>query len=82
MNSKNNESQLLDNIDKDYILFVNGSEIPFDNAKSALHFSATFCANCKKIITGKGIEMGRRIYCSPQCASPNQQSLKYFSSAL
>ncbi len=82
MNSKNADSTLLDNTDKDYILFVNGSEFSFDNAKSALHFSATFCANCKKIINGKAIELGRYIYCSPQCASPNQQSLKYFSSAL
>ena len=57
-----------DNIEKDYILFINGTEFTFDSYECAKNFVASRCTNCNSIITGRGIHVGEEIYCSPACS--------------
>lgn len=56
------------NIEKDYILFINGTEFTFDSFECAVNFVAPRCANCNTIIMGRGVHTGGEIYCSPTCS--------------
>lgn len=57
-----------DNIEKDYILFINGAEFTFDSFECAINFIAPRCTNCNTIIIGRGVNVGGDIYCSPGCS--------------
>lgn len=56
------------NIEKDYILFINGAEFTFDSFECAVNFVAPRCANCNTIIMGHGIKSAEDIYCSTFCS--------------
>jgi hypothetical protein len=56
------------NIEKDYILFINGSEFTFDSFECAVTFVAPRCSNCQTIIMGKGIHGRGQVFCSPACS--------------
>ncbi|MGZ3789008.1 MAG: hypothetical protein ACXVLQ_10815 [Bacteriovorax sp.] len=56
------------NIEKDYILFINGTEYTFDSFECAINFVAPRCASCHAIIMGRGVHVGGEIYCSPTCS--------------
>lgn len=55
------------NIEKDYILFINGTEFTFDSFECAINFVAPRCSNCSTIVIGKGVRNGEDIYCSDSC---------------
>ena len=56
------------NIEKDYILFINGSEFTFDSFECAINFVAPRCLNCNTIVMGRGVQMGNDIFCSKECS--------------
>lgn len=56
------------NIEKDYILFVNGTEFTFDSFECAVNFVAPRCACCNSIIMGRGIEKKGEMFCTPACS--------------
>lgn len=55
-------------IEKDYILFINGTEFTFDSFECALNFVAPRCTNCNSIVMGKGIRRDGDVYCSKSCS--------------
>ncbi len=55
-------------IEKDYILFINGTEYVFDSFECAINFAAPRCANCNSIIMGRGFHADGEIYCTPTCS--------------
>lgn len=62
------------NIEKDYILFINGAEYTFDSFECAVNFVAPRCTNCNTIIMGHGIKSADNIYCSSSCAHAENYS--------
>ena len=56
------------NIEKDYILFVNGAEFVFDSFECAVNFVAPRCSACNSIIMGKVIHRADEIFCSANCS--------------
>jgi hypothetical protein len=56
------------NIEKDYILFINGAEFVFDSFECAVNFVAPRCAHCNTVIMGKGIQSGEQVFCSTNCS--------------
>lgn len=55
-------------IEKDYILFINGTEMKFDNFECAINFAAPRCSCCNSIIMGKATKINDDIFCSPACS--------------
>jgi hypothetical protein len=55
-------------IEKDYILLINGTEYTFDSFECAINFVAPRCTNCNSIITGRGVHVGNEVYCSSTCS--------------
>lgn len=62
------------NIEKDYILFINGTEYTFDSFECAVNFVAPRCANCNSIIMGHGIKYSDEIFCSQICSKDENHS--------
>jgi hypothetical protein len=62
------------NIEKDYILFINGAEFTFDSFECAVNFVAPRCSCCNTIIMGHGVQTGGEIYCTPTCAHSENHS--------
>lgn len=58
-----------EDIEKDYILFINGTEYTFDSFECAVNFMAPRCCNCNSVIMGHGIRTEGEIYCSKSCAN-------------
>lgn len=56
------------NIEKDYILFINGKEFTFDSFECAINFVAPRCAQCNCIIMGQGIEHADQYFCNSFCS--------------
>lgn len=56
------------NIEKDYILFINGTEFTFDSFECAVNFVAPRCAHCNSVVMGQGITLSDQTFCSPQCS--------------
>lgn len=56
------------NIEKDYILYVNGTEFTFDSFECAVNFVAPRCASCNTVIMGKGVQTHGSVYCSSTCS--------------
>lgn len=56
------------NIEKDYILFINGTEFTFDSFECAVNFVAPRCANCNSIIMGRGIQQSGDMFCCSTCS--------------
>lgn len=57
-----------ENIEKDYILFINGTEYTFDSFECAVNFMAPRCTCCNSVIMGQGVHMEGEIYCTKDCA--------------
>ena len=57
------------NIEKDYILFINGAEFVFDSFECAVKFVAPRCAHCNSIIMGKGFSKSDELFCSVSCSN-------------
>ncbi|MDO9184358.1 MAG: hypothetical protein Q7U04_18225 [Bacteriovorax sp.] len=57
------------NIEKDYILLINGQEFTFDSFECAVNFVAPRCKHCNAIIINSGVEMDGEIFCNSQCSS-------------
>lgn len=55
------------NIEKDYILFINGKEFTFDSYDCAVNFVAPRCAHCNSIIAHREIKHREEAYCSQYC---------------
>lgn len=55
-------------IEKDYILFINGTEFTFDSFECAVNFVAPRCANCNTIVMGRGVPVEGDLYCSTTCS--------------
>lgn len=62
------------NIEKDYILFINGTEFTFDSFECAINFVAPRCSNCNTIVLGRGVHAGEDIFCSPTCLQSENYS--------
>ena len=62
------------NIEKDYILFINGTEFTFDSFECAVNFVAPRCARCNAIIMGRGTHHTDEIFCSPLCSEEKNYS--------
>lgn len=62
------------NIEKDYILFINGTEFTFDSFECAVNFVAPRCANCNSIVMGRGIHNEGDMYCSSTCKEAEKHS--------
>jgi len=58
-----------ENIEKDYILFINGTEYTFDSFECAVNFMAPRCTNCNSVIMGQGVHREGEIFCTKDCAS-------------
>lgn len=58
-----------ENIEKDYILFINGTEYTFDSFECAVNFMAPRCINCDSVIIGQGVHKEGEIFCTDHCAS-------------
>ena len=56
------------NIEKDYILYINGTEFTFDSFECAINFVAPRCNHCNSIIIGRGIKHLDEIFCSFDCS--------------
>ena len=63
-----------ENIEKDYILFVNGPEYTFDSFECAINFMAPRCSNCSSVIMGQGVHKKGEVYCTEDCA--NEEKFK------
>lgn len=63
------------NIEKDYILYINGTEFSFDSFECAINFVAPRCAHCNKIILDRGIKHDDEIFCNPFCRKERTHSL-------
>lgn len=64
-----------ENIEKDYVVFVNGQEYIFDTFECAVNFLAPCCFNCKSIIMGHEVKRNGEIYCSETCAHSENYSM-------
>jgi hypothetical protein len=62
------------NIEKDYILYINGTEFTFDSFECAINFVAPRCTHCNSIILGRGTKQSDDIFCSPQCRKEKTHS--------
>ncbi|MFA6237893.1 MAG: hypothetical protein WC635_11235 [Bacteriovorax sp.] len=60
------------NIEKDYILFINGTEFTFDSFECAINFVAPRCANCNTIVMSRGLRSGEEVFCSDSCLNSEQ----------
>lgn len=56
------------NIEKDYILFINGAEFFFDSFECAVNFVAPRCAHCNTVILGKSFQSGDQVFCTENCS--------------
>ena len=56
-----------ENIEKDYILFINGAEFVFDSFECAVNFVAPRCAHCNSVILGPGVKQLDDTYCGTSC---------------
>lgn len=56
------------NIEKDYILFINGAEFTFDSFECAINFVAPRCAHCNTVVLGRGILSEGETYCCGHCS--------------
>lgn len=56
------------NIEKDYILFINGTEFTFDSFECAINFVAPRCAACNSIVLGRVVQERGDTYCSDKCS--------------
>lgn len=56
------------NIEKDYILYINGTEFTFDSFECAINFVAPRCAHCNSIVMSHGIKAAGEIFCSNTCS--------------
>ena len=61
-------------IEKDYILFVNGSEFTFDSFECAINFVAPRCGHCNSVIMGHGFQHTGEIYCNSSCSREGNHS--------
>jgi predicted Zn-ribbon and HTH transcriptional regulator len=62
------------NIEKDYILFINGTEYTFDSFECAVNFVAPRCSHCNSIIMGHGIKHAGEIFCCQTCSKEESHS--------
>jgi len=62
------------NIEKDYILYINGTEFTFDSFECAINFVAPRCSNCNTIIIGRGIKYSDEIFCGQNCSIEKNHS--------
>lgn len=56
------------NIEKDYILYINGTEYTFDSFECAINFVAPRCSNCNSVVMGRGIKAAGEVFCSTSCS--------------
>ena len=63
-------------IEKDYILFINGTEFTFDSFECAVNFVAPRCANCNSVILKDGIQISEAKYCNHFCFLEKESSLQ------
>jgi hypothetical protein len=61
-------------IEKDYILFINGEELMFDSFECAVNFVAPRCAHCNTVIMGNGVHHSNDIFCSTFCSNERVHS--------
>lgn len=62
------------NIEKDYILFINGKEFIFDSFECAINFVAPRCAHCNSVIVSREIRHSDEIFCSASCSEEANHS--------
>lgn len=57
------------NIEKDYILFLEGTEFSFNSFDEAINFVAQRCHSCNTIISEMPIYHLEKVFCGHSCIS-------------